>query len=116
MNKETGNEENDTKILYTPNAYDELIRYLDKVNEYQNSINDELEITRDHVRHLEVEVYRLQATTQALREHIETTANIIPPLNIFQNCQEETNTTHTIRTDDDISTKSLHQLSKKKKR
>ena len=29
MNKETGNEENDTKILYTPNAYDKLIRYLD---------------------------------------------------------------------------------------
>ena len=45
MNNETKKEENDTKILYTPNAFDELNRYLDRVEEYQNSINDELEVT-----------------------------------------------------------------------
>lgn len=116
MNKETGNEVNNTEILYSPNAYDGLIRYLDKVNEYQNSIKDELEVTRDHVRHLEVEVYRLQATTQALREHVTSTANVISPQDIITNRQVDTNTTHTICSDDDTSTRSSHRTSKKKKK
>ena len=60
------------------------------------------------MRHLEVEVYWLQATTQALREHIATTANVIPPQNIIPNRQEDANAIHTICTDDDNSTRSPH--------
>ena len=88
--------------------YDELNRYLDRIEEYQNSINDELEVTRDHVRHLEVEVYRLQATTQALQEHIATTANVIPQQNIISTRQEDANAVHTICTDNNNSTMSPH--------
>ena len=116
MNDETQNDENDTKILFTPNAFDELKRYLKRVEEYQYSINDELVVTREHVRHLEVEIYRLQATTQALRQHIEATANIIPPQIVIQNHRNTANTVHTIRTDDDYSNKTSHRTSKKRKK
>ena len=116
MNEATGDEDNDTKILYTPIAYDTLIKYIDKVNEYQNSINDKLAVTRDHVRHLEVQVYRLQATMQALTEHITSTANVISPQDFIPTRQVNTNTTHTIRSDDDIPSKFSHRTSRKRKK
>ena len=62
-NKKTAKKESNQRISYTPNAYEELNRYLDRIKELQNSVNDKLGITRDDVRHLEVEVYCLQATT-----------------------------------------------------
>ena len=39
MNNETTN----AQIRYTPNAYAELLRYLDRVEELQDHINDDLE-------------------------------------------------------------------------
>ena len=39
MNNETAN----AQVRYTPNAYTELLRYLDRVEELQDHINDDLE-------------------------------------------------------------------------
>ena len=73
------NKSTNAQIRYAPNAYAELLRYLNQVKELQYQVNDELEITRDRVQRLEVDVYRLQATTQALCKHISATANVVPP-------------------------------------
>ena len=116
MDEATEDDDNNSKILYTPIAYDTLIRYIDKVNEYQNSINDELATTRDHVRHLEAQVYRLQATMQALTEHITSTANVISPQDFIPTSQVNTNTTITIRSNDDIPSKISHRTSKKRRK
>ena len=96
------------EIRYTPNAHAQLNKYLDRIEEYQDIINDDLEttseellryldqedesheaikeklkITSNRARRLKVEVYRLQATTQALREHISATAKVVTPSDII---------------------------------
>ena len=74
---------------------EELLRYPDQVEELNDAIKDKLKITSNRVRRLEVEVYRLQATTQALREHISATAKTVTPGDIIPHPSEHGNVTHT---------------------
>ena len=108
------------EIRYTPNAHVRLIEYLDRIEEYQDIINDDLEttseellryldqgeephdaikeklkITSNRARRLKVEVYRLQATTQALREHISATAKVVTPCDTIPHSSAHGNVTQT---------------------